>query len=109
MSNLNIGEIKNFIPLSRSVSQRILWIKIIGTSGETTIRGEEFRKLLKLPSSKFNHSIEKNYITFAGRGYGHGLGLSQWGAKALAEHGFSYEQILAHYYPETRLIIRTSD
>ena len=109
LSNLNIGEIKNFIPLSRSVSQRILWIKIIGTSGETTIRGEEFRKLLKLPSSKFNHSIEKDYIKFAGRGYGHGLGLSQWGAKALAEHGFSYEQILAYYYPETRLIIRTSD
>ena len=35
---------------------------------------------------------------FLGRGYGHGLGLSQWGAMALAEQGYNYEQILKHYY-----------
>ena len=80
-----------------------MWIKITGTDKETTIRGEEFRKLLKLPSSKFNLTIEKNIAKFTGSGYGHGLGMSQWGAKALAERGMKYDQILTHYYVGVRL------
>ena len=36
-------------------------------------------------------------------GYGHGVGLSQWGAKAFAEQGLSYDAILAHYFPGTTL------
>ena len=98
LNSLNIGEIKNIIPLSHSIAGRVTWIKILGTSSESTIRGEEFRKYLKLPSSKFNVAIEDSYVRFAGRGYGHGLGLSQWGAKTLSENGFTYEEILAHYY-----------
>ncbi len=42
-------------------------------------------------------------ITFSGHGWGHGLGLSQWGAKNMAEQGFNYEQILLHYYTGTTL------
>lgn len=42
-------------------------------------------------------------VTFYGRGYGHGVGLSQWGAKAMAEQGWSYDRILAHYFPGTNL------
>lgn len=38
-----------------------------------------------------------------GRGWGHGVGLSQWGAEGYARHGWSYRQIVAHYYPGTRL------
>ena len=37
------------------------------------------------------------------KGYGHGVGLSQWGAKALAEQGWTYEAILTHYFPGTQL------
>ncbi len=103
LASLNIGEITNIAPLSRSISNRIMWIKITGTKGTAVIRGEEFRKFLKLPSSKFNLKVESNTVKLAGRGYGHGLGMSQWGAKALAEHGFTYEQILAHYYTGARL------
>ena len=40
---------------------------------------------------------------FDGRGWGHGVGMSQWGAEGYARHGFSYRKILAHYYPSTRL------
>ncbi|MBI3591866.1 MAG: SpoIID/LytB domain-containing protein [Candidatus Melainabacteria bacterium] len=104
LSTLNIGDITDIVPLSRSISQRVTWIEIKGVNGNAKIRGEEFRKFLKLPSSKFNLKIENNYLKFAGRGFGHGLGLSQWGAKALAEEGFTYEQILAHYYPGARLV-----
>lgn len=42
-------------------------------------------------------------VTFYGRGYGHGVGLSQWGAKAMAEVGWPYNRILAHYFPGTVL------
>lgn len=38
-----------------------------------------------------------------GRGWGHGVGLSQWGAEGYARHGYSYKQILAHYYPQTHI------
>lgn len=104
LKNTNVGNITNIIPLSKSISKRVTWLKIIGTNGDTLIRGEEFRRSLKLPSSKFNISIENDHVKFAGRGFGHGLGLSQWGSKALAESGFTYEQILAHYYPGARLV-----
>ena len=105
LKSLNTGEIKEITLLSRSIANRIMWLKITGTTGDTLMRGEEFRKCLKLPSSKFNFTIEDGYIKFAGRGNGHGLGLSQWGAKNLAENSFSYKEILAHYYPGANLII----
>jgi stage II sporulation protein D len=34
-----------------------------------------------------------------GRGWGHGVGMSQWGAEGYARHGYDYKRILAHYYP----------
>ena len=42
-------------------------------------------------------------IQVTGKGWGHGVGLSQWGAKALAEQGWSYQRILEHYFPGTRI------
>ena len=42
-------------------------------------------------------------ITFKGKGFGHGIGMSQWGAKVMAERGHSYEDILLHYYSGTYL------
>lgn len=104
LNSLNIGNIINIIPLTMSVSKRVTWLEIVGDRGKTQLRGEELRKFLKLPSSKFNLKITNGVLSFAGRGYGHGLGLSQWGSKELAENGFNYRQILAHYYTGTRLV-----
>jgi stage II sporulation protein D len=42
-------------------------------------------------------------LLFSGHGWGHGAGLSQWGARGYAEHGWTYDRILAHYYPGTTL------
>jgi stage II sporulation protein D len=42
-------------------------------------------------------------LVFSGRGWGHGVGMSQWGAYGYARHGAGYRQILAHYYPGTTL------
>lgn len=75
-------------------------------------RNEELRRLLSLPSPNFRVFIYPGEteitqavtlspgtnLLFTGKGSGHGVGLSQWGAVALAERGFSYRQILRHYY-----------
>lgn len=46
-------------------------------------------------------TFSSDNIVFKGHGYGHGLGMSQWGAKAMAEEGFTFEEILTHYYSGT--------
>lgn len=48
-------------------------------------------------------SLKGNEFVFSGKGWGHGIGLSQWGAKKMAELGFTYDQILKHYYQNTYL------
>ncbi|MBR1658448.1 MAG: SpoIID/LytB domain-containing protein [Synergistaceae bacterium] len=55
------------------------------------------------PRSKYGYSIERagDDFIFYGRGWGHGVGMSQWGAMAMAEQGYTAEKILAHYYPGT--------
>ncbi len=48
-------------------------------------------------------SFSSDKIVFSGHGYGHGLGMSQWGAKTMAEQGFDFEEILTHYYKDTEV------
>ena len=57
------------------------------------------------PKSKYGYSIEKSgdEFIFYGRGWGHGVGMSQWGAMAMAEQGYTAEKILMHYYPGTAI------
>ncbi|MFP2960237.1 SpoIID/LytB domain-containing protein [Myxococcus sp. 1LA] len=68
--------------------------------------GVELRRKLgytRLKSLDFEvERTERGYV-FSGRGYGHGAGLCQWGAKALADKGREYREILSHYYPGTEL------
>ena len=61
------------------------------------------RKALGLRSACFTVQYQNGTFFFTTMGYGHGVGLSQWGAKALAEQGQSAEEILAHYFPGTEL------
>jgi len=51
-----------------------------------------------LPSNRYSAFTRRKVVTFAGRGWGHGVGMSQWGAHGLALRGASYADILAHYY-----------
>ena len=60
--------------------------------------GVETRIILGLKSTNFTVSFEGNNIKFNVQGYGHGVGLSQTGADALAKQGLSYKEILKHYY-----------
>lgn len=53
------------------------------------------------PSNRIRIGTRKHTVVVKGRGWGHGVGMSQWGAYGLAEQGFGYEDILSHYYPGT--------
>ena len=65
--------------------------------------GAFLRRALGLRSTDFTIRYENGQFYITTHGYGHGVGLSQWGAKALAEQGLSYDAILAHYFPGTTL------
>lgn len=67
------------------------------------ITGMALRQALGLRSTCFTVRYESGAFCFTTKGYGHGVGLSQWGAKALAEQGQNFADILAHYYPGTSL------
>ena len=73
---------------------------VTGSTGTKVVTGDSLRLTLKLPSSNFNVGCEENGYSFAGRGFGHGLGMSQYGAKALAEQGYNPAQIVAYYYKD---------
>jgi stage II sporulation protein D len=54
-------------------------------------------------STNFDVQSGPGGLVFTGAGYGHGVGLCQWGAKKRGEEGFSYREILSYYYPGTTL------
>ena len=68
-----------------------------------TVSGTALRRALGLRSACFTIRYQDGSFLITTKGYGHGVGLSQWGAKALAEQGWTYEAILTHYFPGTQL------
>lgn len=87
----------------RTASGRVKTMTVKGTKGTATLSGTTWRSLLGLKSTLFDAKLTKDAVTFTGYGSGHGLGISQWGAKRLAESGKSYADILHHYYTGTTL------
>lgn len=71
--------------------------------GGKELKGTAVRGLFGLNSTHFTISTTDTSITFHTEGYGHGVGMSQYGAKAMAEDGGSYEDILLHYYTDTEI------
>lgn len=65
--------------------------------------GIEIRKLLNLRSTDFDINETENSFIFTTRGYGHGVGMSQYGANEMAKQGYLYDQILSYYYQNTTL------
>lgn len=77
-------------------------IKEININGNN-FSGKKVRELLGLRSTDFDISISDNNANITTRGYGHGVGMSQYGANGMANAGYSYKDILSHYYPGTTL------
>lgn len=72
--------------------------------GGQILTGEQLRTLFHLRSANFALTENAGQFTFSVRGYGHGVGMSQYGANAMAQHGAGYAQILSHYYPGTSIV-----
>jgi len=114
-TGIDFGEIIDLIPVERGASGRLVKLKIEGTLHSLIIGKElEIRKTLSqshLYSSAFiveKENIENNIpqkFVLTGAGWGHGVGLCQIGAAVMAEKGYGYKDILAHYYKNTELIV----
>ena len=106
-SGIDFGEILSLEPIKRGVSGRIYELKIVGTKKTLTIGKElEIRKWLSeshLYSSAFIVEKENDTFTLYGAGWGHGVGLCQIGAAVMTSKGYTYKEILAHYYPNTTI------
>ena len=96
---INSKEIKS-IDIDRSSTGRINTIKI----NDKNFKGTKFRTLLNLRSTDVDISYDNNYVYITTKGYGHGVGMSQYGANAMAEEGFKYDEILKYYYTGIKIM-----
>lgn len=89
------------IILEKDSAQKNLYLNLLNLN--ISLIGEEFRHKLSLPSTQFTVDFTENDYVFNGHGFGHGIGMSQYGAKKLAEMGKTYIEILDFYYPGTKI------
>jgi stage II sporulation protein D len=110
-----VGDILSMAPVKSSSTGRIQMLKVQGTKGDRLIKGNEARKALGLKSTLFTAKPEFGLVAgkpntakptgflISGRGHGHGLGMSQWGAYSLATQNKTYKEILMYYFQGTTL------
>ncbi|OGX09585.1 MAG: hypothetical protein A3K11_05600, partial [Nitrospirae bacterium RIFCSPLOWO2_12_FULL_63_8] len=97
-----VGVIAGLSPAVYTKAGRVSRVRILHSDGELHVKGEDLRRVLGytvLASTQFDFEVVGFQIQFTGRGAGHGVGLCQWGAKELAEKGYSAEAIVRYYYP----------
>lgn len=87
------------MPAERSDSGTVLTAVL----GDKTVTGNEIRTALGLRSADFQVRIEGNDAVITTKGFGHGVGMSQYGANAMAKEGKTWQEILAHYYPGSEI------
>lgn len=85
--------------LERTEGQRVKRVRI----GDKIFTGRFVREALGLPSADFQLKINGDHVIIETRGYGHGVGMSQWGAHEMAKLGKTAAQIIQHYYQGVRI------
>ena len=120
---LEVGGVKYIRIIGKSKTGRILRAKVVGPKGQLLLSGKQLRRRMRLKStrakffilpyrkdsersikfsdqnySKLTSLDNNNYLLVKGLGFGHGVGMSQWGAHGMAKKGSNYRQILLHYY-----------
>lgn len=97
---LKLGvQLTNDINVKRTATNRVSSIEINGKK----FSGDEFRKALGLRSTDFSFNIVDDTIRFTTKGYGHGVGMSQYGANSMAKEGKNYREILEYYYKDIKV------
>lgn len=90
----------------RNSRDRLITVFLATSTGTVSMPATRFRMAVGstvVKSTNFTVRVENGNAFFSGLGYGHGVGLCQWGARQRAVDGFSYTEILSYYYPGTRL------
>lgn len=101
-----IGQILKIEPVSKTPSGRVGSLRITGTSSEAVIAAKDFRIWVggdKMRSTNFIVRTEEDVAKFEGKGWGHGVGLCQWGTLGQAMIGRKHRQILQFYYPGSQI------
>ena len=94
LSLFGIDDINKIQIVSRDDTNHVKEIKV----GDKIYKGTSFRSLLMLRSTDFDIMVNDNSVVFITRGFGHGVGMSQYGANGMANEGYNYIDILNHYY-----------
>lgn len=102
-SGMDFGTIRDLVPVERGPSGRLKRLKVVGDK-KTMVIGKELiiRRWLSeshLKSSAFDIKWVGDRLVLDGSGWGHGVGLCQIGAAVMASKGYTFDQILLHYYP----------
>ncbi|MEA3415475.1 MAG: SpoIID/LytB domain-containing protein [Thermodesulfobacteriota bacterium] len=105
---LNIGQISRLNAAGKSRSGRLIGVRVIAKNGATELKSNNFR--IKVGATRLKSTLLKitpnhDGILFTGKGYGHGVGMSQWGANMMARKGFSYQDILKRYYHNVQILL----
>ncbi|MBN1870326.1 MAG: SpoIID/LytB domain-containing protein [Candidatus Omnitrophica bacterium] len=104
----SVGSIKEISVIDRTNSGRVRKLKIIGRDGKSaTITGTKFRQILgsdTVKSNLFDVEMKGYYFDVIGHGWGHGVGMCQWGAYQMAKNRYQYASILEHYYPGAKIV-----
>ena len=103
-----IGTLYDVNIKQRGYSRRAVELEIIGSNGTKSLKGGKIRSALRLNeqlfvmNKRYNGSTVASY-TFTGRGWGHGVGMCQYGAYGMAKMGVKYDEIIKHYYTGVEL------
>lgn len=95
-----LGSFSKIEIISRNNTNHVLEVKV----DDKTYTGIEFRKLLKLRSTDFTIKQDNDNYIITTKGYGHGVGMSQYGANYLANNNYNYQEILEYYYQNIEIV-----
>ena len=102
-----LGTIHSIEPLTHTPQGRVKTLRLSGTRGSAVVNANRFRFAARLYSTLWHVERQGSgpnaQFAFKGGGWGHGLGMSQWGARQLAADGWNGEQIVKHYYTGVEL------
>ncbi len=101
------GKITSFKPAAYDASGRVTDIIIKTTQGTFKVPSNKFRIMISptlIKSTNFTVKLYDEFLYFEGKGWGHGVGLCQWGACGMAQDGFKADEILDFYYPENNIM-----
>jgi len=104
---IRIGSPRELQVVDRSGSGRALRVRIRGNEGNHTLEARALRVALGesvIRSTLFEIRPTQDAFVFVGSGHGHGVGMSQWGAQAMAQRGSTYREIVQAFYPGTSLV-----